>query len=511
MNNQIRLSPLPKGWVWARLDEVLEKFESGGRPKGGVRGIKSGIPSIGGEHLNTNGGFNLTKVKYIPISFFEKMSKGIIQRGDILIVKDGATTGKTSIVRDNFPFEKAAVNEHVFLLRPYKEVNNLYIFYYLFSQYGQKYVRKNFKGTAQGGINLTFFTNTFVPLPPLPEQHRIVAKIEELFTKLDAGVNALKKVKEQLKWYRQSLLKAAMEGKLTEKWREEYKDELEPASTLLEKIKEERKKKLGKKYKELSPVDTSELPELPEGWVWTTLENYCEKVTDGSHYTPKYVSDGYPFVTISDIGNDAIDFSNAKKISKEDFEKLKENCNPHKGDILFSKDGTVGKVVKVDFEKEFIVLSSLAIIRPFSFLYSDYVKYLLQSRWVLDQASKLKTGTALTRIILRNLKTVVIPIPSLPEQHQIVSEIERKLSIIDKIEKTVEDGLKQTERLRQSILKRAFEGKLVPQDPNDEPASVLLERIKAKKAKRESEKKNMNNVRKTKSRETQKRLIEYVK
>ena len=110
-----------------------------------------------------------------------------------------------------------------------------------------------------------------IPLSPLPEQHRIVAKIEELFTRLDAGVEALKKIKAQLKRYRQAVLKYAFEGKLTQEWREANKGKIEPASVLLERIKEERKKEGKGKLKELPPIDTSDLPELPEGWVWTTV------------------------------------------------------------------------------------------------------------------------------------------------------------------------------------------------------------------------------------------------
>ncbi len=231
---------LPKNWQSVVLIDVLEMFESGGRPKGGVKNIKSGIPSIGGEHLTADGKFNFEGIKYIPNEFFNQMTRGKIRIGDVLIVKDGATTGKTAIVRSDFPYEKAAVNEHIFIARPFQEINNLYLFYYLYSPYGQDYVKRNFKGTAQGGINLTFAEETYIPLPPLAEQKRIVEKIEELFTKLDAGVKALKNIKAQLKRYRQAVLKYAFEGKLTEKWRQEHKDKLEPASLLLERIKEER-------------------------------------------------------------------------------------------------------------------------------------------------------------------------------------------------------------------------------------------------------------------------------
>ena len=151
-----------------------------------------------------------------------------------------------------------------------------------------------------------------IPLPPLPEQHRIVNKIEELFTRLDAGVEALKKIQLQLKRYRQSVLKAAFEGKLTAEWREAHKSELEPASVLLEHIKAERKKKLGSKYKELPPVDTSELPELPEGWGWASLAQISWNSGYGTSEKCAYESTGYPVLRIPNIVNNKINLIDLK-------------------------------------------------------------------------------------------------------------------------------------------------------------------------------------------------------
>ena len=142
---------LPEEWVEATLDHLLALLESGSRPRGGVRGIKEGMPSIGGEHLDENGGFRFENVKYVPEKFFRSMNRGHIQLGDILIVKDGATTGKVSLVRENFPYDPAVVNEHVFLCRLAEGLFSPFIFYFLFSQEGQDRILANFRGSAQGG------------------------------------------------------------------------------------------------------------------------------------------------------------------------------------------------------------------------------------------------------------------------------------------------------------------------------------------------------------------------
>lgn len=161
------ISVLPKGWAETSLDQILTNLESGSRPKGGVRGIKEGVPSIGGEHLNENGGFRFEAIKFAPHEFFERMNRGRIQQGDSLVVKDGATTGKIALVRSNFPYDPAVVNEHVFICRPIADVHPPFLFYFLFSKEGQDRILANFRGSAQGGINQSFAPGTIVALGTL--------------------------------------------------------------------------------------------------------------------------------------------------------------------------------------------------------------------------------------------------------------------------------------------------------------------------------------------------------
>ncbi|MDO9537893.1 MAG: restriction endonuclease subunit S [Thermoplasmata archaeon] len=171
---------LPEGWAWKTLSDVLSTLENGNRPKGGIKDIEEGIPSIGGEHISPFGGFKFDKVKLIPEDFYDSMKRGKLNLWDVLVVKDGATTGKVSIVKNDFPFSKAAVNEHVFLLRGIPDVlDQHYLFFHMFSPSGQSQVLKTFHGAAIGGINTQFIKNYHIPLPPLPTQRRIVAILEK--------------------------------------------------------------------------------------------------------------------------------------------------------------------------------------------------------------------------------------------------------------------------------------------------------------------------------------------
>ena len=167
------------------LNEFIT-LENGLRPKGGVRGILEGIPSLGGEHLNADGGFNFEKIKYIPAAFFESLNKGRIYPDDIIVVKDGATTGKTSFVDNNFPHNRAAVNEHLFIVRVDPKVASpKYVFYYLFSSEGQKQILLDFRGATVGGISRNFPLKVTLPIPSQTEQEQIVSEIERCLSSAD--------------------------------------------------------------------------------------------------------------------------------------------------------------------------------------------------------------------------------------------------------------------------------------------------------------------------------------
>ena len=320
-------------------------------------------------------------------------------------------------------------------------------------------------------------------------QRRIVNKIDELFTRLDAGVEALKKIQLQLKRYRQSVLKSAFEGRLTAEWREAHKDELEPASALLERIKTERKK--GGKYKELPPLDTADLPELPEGWVWTQAFDLAFIITKGSTpttYGYNFIEKGINFIKVENLGGGVIDKESIQQFISEEAHNNFKRSQLMEEDILFSIAGTIGKVSIVSqSDLPANTNQAISLIRcPWQLINNKYLYYCLQSPIVRLFLVKRPRGVGMNNVSLGDVNEIPISLPTLGEQKQIIEEIERCLSVADKIEDTINQSLKQAERLRQSILKRAFEGQLVPQDPSDEPAEKLLERIRAEKAKNQT-------------------------
>jgi type I restriction enzyme S subunit len=351
-----------------------------------------------------------------------------------------------------------------------------------------------------------------IKLPPLPEQHRIVAKIEELFTKVDAGVDALKKARAQLGRYRQAVLKAAVAGELTREWREAHMGELEPAADLLARILQERRAKWEvdqlakmqaagkppknddwkKKYQEPAAPDTGELPELSRGWMWARAEQLCDFITKGT--TPaahKLFSESgqVPFIKVYNLTHvGLLDFTiNPTFVSHVTHSGELARSKVFPGDVLMNIVGPpLGKVSIIpDTYEEWNINQAVAVFRPMPSLDRKYLRTCLLTREIQLWAERRAKATAgqfnLTLEICRDLP---LPLPPLLEQRQIVLEVERLLSIADATEQTIEQSLKQAERLRQSILQQAFAGQLVPQDPNDEPASRLLERIREERARK---------------------------
>ena len=183
-------------WELKKLGDILETLESGKRPKGGVSEYQDGIPSLGGEHINLDGTISLNNMKFVPEEYFNQANQGFLQDLDVLICKDGALTGKTSLfVKNNFPYEKGMINEHVFLLRTNEKANQKYLFNVLYSKSGQELLKLNVTGTAQGGLNRENLLNIQIPLPPIDIQQKIVSEIEVLEAKEKKAKEEVEKLK----------------------------------------------------------------------------------------------------------------------------------------------------------------------------------------------------------------------------------------------------------------------------------------------------------------------------
>ena len=329
-----------------------------------------------------------------------------------------------------------------------------------------------------------------IPVPPVPEQHRIVAAIEQQFTRLDAGIAALRRAQTKLKRYRATVLKAAVEGKLTEAWRAEHPT-TEPASLLLERILVERRAKWeadlkakGKdsakvKYVEPAKPDVESLPELPDGWCWATVEQVCEYIVDCLHSTPIFRESGFLCIDTNCIKPGRIDFEKVRYVDEDTFIERNRRMKPKENDVMFSREeALLGVATRVPSNLEFCLGQRMMIFRLNQSVNASFYEKILNSSVFRSQYLQEITGTASPHLNIQDIRKFMISLPPLIEQQIVAAEVERRLSIIEELANVTQASLKRAERLRHSILKEAFASRLVPQDPNDEPASVLLERIR---------------------------------
>ena len=248
-----------------------------------------------------------------------------------------------------------------------------------------------------------------VAIPPIEEQQRIVTRIEELFSELDSAVETLQKTKQQLEVYRQAVLKEAF---------------AECESTV-------------------------------------KVNDVCKHVTDGDHMPPPKAETGIPFIMISNIDKNVINWNGTAFVNREYYENINDKRRPQKGDVLYTVTGSFGIPVLVDFDREFCFQRHIALLRPNNRIIQKYLYYVMQESEVYQQAEKKSTGTAQKTVSLSVLRNIEIPfVESVKEQERIVEKIESQLYVCDGIERTIEESLQQAEAMRQSILKKAFEGRL---------------------------------------------------
>jgi type I restriction enzyme S subunit len=388
------------------------------------------------------------EVDFIPMRLVEEKTGGIAEpekrkfhsvkqgyvsfaNNDILFAKvtPCMENGKIAIVNNlnnNIGFGSSEFH----VIRVSEQILNSFLFYFL--------IRDKFRSEAAanmtGAVGLRrvpkqFLENYRLPVPPLSEQKQIVDKIEELFSELDAGRRQLESVKGQLRTYCQAVLKSAFEGRFT--------------------------------YNNIKDG------EMPRGWNWKILGNVCSKIQDGSHFSPKIQydtpgKDRFKYITAKNIRNNHLDLSNLTYVDRQFHTVIFKRCNPEYGDVLMTKDGVnTGEVTINTLNEEVSLLSSVCLFKPKKeLLNSSFLKYFFQSPFGSQIINESMTGTAIKRIILKNLRNANIVMPPIDEQVKIISEIDSRMSVCDKNEETINNSLQLIEVLKQSILKQAFEGKL---------------------------------------------------
>ena len=418
-------------WGQTPLIALLSSMESGSRPKGGVRGIINGVPSLGGEHLNSRGGFNFDNVKYVPSPYFDSMRRGHIQRGDLLVVKDGATTGKVSLVGDDFPFDHAVANEHLFVCRP-KSIDARYLFWYLYSDEGQRRILKHFRGSAQGGITRDFAEGTLVPVAPTPgEQQELADLISSALTRAFSANDHLAAARTVIERFRQSVLAAACSGRLTQDWRS-------------------------------FDSDAPSVDDLPARWERVELRTLAAEGIPVSYGIVKpgpEVVGGVPYVRQQDVIDgkvliDQLAHTSPEIAGKHSRSELRE------GDVLLCIIRNLRVAIVPAGIDGANITQGMVRIRPSSAVLGEYLAIYLASptaqRWMHDRY----VGLAMPRINVEDARLIPVPLPPLDEQREIVQAASQLLTLAQEMAERIDAASAHLNRSSQAVLAKAFSGEL---------------------------------------------------
>jgi type I restriction enzyme S subunit len=494
---------IPNTWIWTEIKDLGE-IVSGGTPS-------TKEPAYWGDEVNWISPSDLTGynkktiakgAKNLTLAGLKNSSARVMPAGSVHF-SSRAPIGYVAISSQSI-----CTNQGFKSLVPSDGVFNEYAYYYLKAS---KYLaEERATGTTFKEISGTAFGKLPFPLPPTNEQKRIVAKIEELFSELDSGIQSLKIAREQLKVYRQAVLKHAFEGKLTAPWREKNKDKLESADQLLARIKREREEHYQQELKEysialkqwekdrdaakkpnkpnkpsainkISDEKLAELAPLPLGWSWLQVSDLCDVVRGGSPRPagdPQYYDGNIPFLKVADITRKAGAYLDSYTYTIKPAGLTKTRLISPKKLLLSNSGATLGvpKICLIEATFNDGIAAFLGLAEEL--LIYHYYFWLSKT----DKLRAINQGAAQPNLNTDLIKEFFIPICFSEEMKLVAQEIESKLSVCDQLELEIEINLQKSEALRQSILKKAFSGQLVAQAPADEPASALLERIRTEKA-----------------------------
>ena len=445
-----------------------------------------------------------------PLSEVRKGYTGFVA-GDVLLAKitPCMENGKGGLVPP-LPNQVAFGSTEFHVLRASAAVSNSWVASFLSQPAFRKVARANMTGTAgQMRVPTKWLRGVDLPVPPCAEQTRIVAKLEELLSDLDTGVAELKAAQKKLAQYRQSLLKAAVEGALTAEWRTQHQP-LETGAQLLQRILQERRtrweakqlarfkeqgktppKDWQKKYPEPVQPDTTGLPELPQGWVWATIDQIAQV---GTGVTPLRSKSAYfnqgtiPWVTSGALNSETVT-SATELVTELALKECRLELYPV-GSLLVAMYGegkTRGKCSELLMHATINQAIAAIVLESAAQLSKAFLKAFL-----LDSYERMRSqasGGVQPNLNLQIVKGIVLPLPPHAEQAEITQLLDGQFDQISQQQIAVEVSLKQSAAQRQNILRAAFSGQLVPQDPADEPASALLARIRAERAARDAVKK----------------------
>ena len=422
--------PVPGNWCWCFLGNIAF-IRRGASPRpiktyvtedeAGVNWIKIG---------DTSGGKYITHVNEKITEAGAK--KSVFVEEGTLLLSNSMSFGHPYILK-----VKGCIHDGWLALTPSEVINKEYLYYALLTS--EWYFEQVAVGTAVRNLNSERVAGTPTPLPSLPEQQRIVDRIESLFAKLDEAKQKAQNALDSFETRKAAILHKAFTGELTAQWRKEHGVGM-------------------------------------ESWKEETLESVCYSIFDGDHMPPPKSEQGIPFLVISNVNTGHLSFENTRFVPESYYEALSDTRKPGYGDVLYTLVGSYGIPVIVDSEYPFCFQRHMALLKPKS-IDSYYLWYILQSREMFEKATQIATGTAQLTVPIKGLRKLKFNCASANEQIEIVRILDDLLAKEQQAKEAAEGVLEQIDLIKKAILARAFRGELGTNDPSEESAVELVKRI----------------------------------
>jgi type I restriction enzyme S subunit len=471
-------NPIPDSWERVEIGALCDL--KNGRAFKPSDWTKNGLKIVRIQNLNNPNA---------PYNHYsgEVRDRFLIKTGDLLFAWSG--TPGTSFGAHIWRDERAVLNQHIFRVDFEESVISKKYFMYAINQKLNELIEKAHGGVGLRHVTKSKFEKTVIELPPFAEQFRLVRKIESLLSELDNAIENLRVARQKLEVYRQAVFKYAFEGKLTEQWREDEGSSLEvEAQDLIE---------FASSGGAISDSEHEKLATLPEGWAYIRLGRVIDEPKYGTSKKCDYKTKGVGVIRIPNIVSGVIDDSDLKFAQFDDDEI--QAYGLRRGDLLVIRsNGSISIVGQCAFvrphDEKYLYAGYLLRIRPNKkVVNSTYLHSVLSCHALRVQIeAKAKSTSGVNNINSGELQSLIIPLCSIREQTALLARLTPALTRLDQLEIEINQQFERAEALRQSILKNAFSGKLVAQDPHDEPASVLLERIKGQKTENENGKRKTN-------------------
>jgi len=482
------LTELPEGWIWVALEEIADHlsgiaFKSSNFTTQGIQVIRLGNVYRGELNLERDPVF-------LPEEF--SLKNFVLKPGNIIVSQTGTRFkrdyGYFVSIPENAP--PLLLNQRLLAVRCHPFINPQYVVLASkLKSYQDYFFSQETGGVNQGNVGVAGVMEGTIPLAPLNEQKRIVAKIEELRDRHQTAKQALEAVPKLCDRFRQSVLAAAFRGDLTADWREENPD-VEPASVFLEKIRSDRS--IPKKA-ENKGIDNSQLPEIPESWVWVSLEEIATHKSGIAFKSSEFTNDGIQVIRLGNVYKGQLNLSRDPVFLPKDY--LVNSFSLSAGNIVVSQTGTRFKrdygnfVLIPEGYPKLLLNQRLLAVTCHSLISPEYVVFVSKLKNYQDHFFSHETGGVNQgNVGVAGVMKGLIPLAPEKEEKILLVYLKEAFEYINKIESACQENETYLEALNQSILAKAFRGELVEQEPNDEPASVLLDRIRAERQAKEGKK-----------------------